>query len=374
MTERAVDAARDLKPTISALVADASPDEPLSDEIVGLLVDADLHAVMTPRDVGGLELSLVDCLDVFTELSWADGSTGWCAMANAATIGFFGAWAGDSFADELFADGVPLAAGQFAPNGTSTPDGDGYVVTGDYQFGSGVNHSSWVGAGTLTVAPEGEDTTILFALMPRDRVRLMGNWDVLGLERTASYDYEVRDVYVPADATFDFFAPVRRRGGPVYDLGVLPLTAVGHAGFALGTTRRAIDELVDIATTKERLGASAPMRDQERFLIQLADLESRWRATDAWLRGAAAEAEQSTAEGPADLTKATALRQATVFATQEGADIARCAYRLSGTSGLRDGPLSQAFRDLHAGTQHFFAGEAASIDMGRDIMDAGEAT
>lgn len=371
MPSDAVSAARDLKPTIAALAEASDAGEPLSDEIVELVVEADLHAVMTPRDVGGLELPLVDALDVFTELSWGDGSTGWCAMANAATIGFFGAWAGDSFADELFADGVPLAAGQFAPNGTATPDGDGYAVTGDYEFGSGVNHASWVGAGTLTVVPDGEDPSILFVLMKRDDVRLIDNWDVLGLERTASWDYQVRDVHVPEAATFDFFAPVRRRGGPVYDLGVLPLTAIGHAGFALGATRRALDELVAIAGTKERLGASAPLRDQERFLIALADLESRWQAMSSWLRTAAVEAEESAANGTVDLTTANTLRQATVFATQQGAEIARRAYGLAGTSALRAGPLNQAFRDLHAGTQHFFAGESASIDMGRDLMSRG---
>ena len=42
-------------------------------------------------------------------------------MANAATIAFFGAWAPDDFAKTLFADGVPLAAGQFAPNGVAVP-------------------------------------------------------------------------------------------------------------------------------------------------------------------------------------------------------------------------------------------------------------
>ena len=57
------------------------------------------------------------------------------------------AWAPDDFAKTLFADGVPLAAGQFAPNGVATPDGDGYRITGNYHFGSGVRHSAWVGAG-----------------------------------------------------------------------------------------------------------------------------------------------------------------------------------------------------------------------------------
>ena len=57
----------------------------------------------------------------------------------------------------MFADGVPLSAGQFAPNGTATPDGDGYRLNGRYSFGSGINHAHWAGAGVLTEEPEGAD-------------------------------------------------------------------------------------------------------------------------------------------------------------------------------------------------------------------------
>ena len=149
--------------------ARAAGSEPVPQATVDLLADAGLHGVMTPQAVGGLEASIVDAIDVFAEIARADGSAGWCLMANAATICFFGAWAPDDFAKMLFADGVPLAAGQFAPNGIATPDGDGYRITGDYHFGSGVRHSAWVGAGVMTAPPEGTDVQMLFALMPADR-------------------------------------------------------------------------------------------------------------------------------------------------------------------------------------------------------------
>jgi len=362
-----LDIARALNPTLRE-AAEAAPTEPLSAEAVRLVTDAGLHRISTPREVGGLELPLEEQMDVLAEVARADGSAGWCLLANAVTIAFFGAWCGDSFAERLFADGVPLAAGQFAPNGVAVPDGDGYRVTGDYQFGSGINHSSWVGAGTITQEGEGLEPRFLFALMPIEEVELRGNWDVLGLQATASWDYAVRDVWVPDDATFDFFAPVRRRGGPMYDLGVLCLTAVGHAGFALGVTRRAIEELLAVARDKHRMGAAAPLKDRERFVLAVGELESRFRAAEAWVRRAVADAEASALAGAPDPSAVTACRQATVHLTQEGADIARQAYLLAGTTALRDGPLQRAFRDLHAGSQHFFASDAATIDFGRELL------
>ncbi len=365
---RALDAARDLRLTLAALADTADRTKPLGHEIVDHLVEAELHALMAPREVGGLEAPLTEALEVYRELSWADGSTGWCAMASATTIAFFGAWASDEAASTIFANGVPLTAGQFAPNGTAKPDGDGYVVNGEYQFGSGIDHAHWVGAGTITVVAPGESPALRFVLMPADAVQPTGNWDVLGLEPTASWDYSVRDVWVPEGATFDFFAPVRHRGGPSFDLGVLALTAVGHAGFALGITRRAIDELVAVARGKLRLGASQVLAEQDRFLVDLATLESRYRAMDAWMTATVAEAEAAAMAGAVTPALLNTLRQATVFVTHQGADIVRTAYLRAGSGALRAGPLNRAFRDIHAGTQHFFASDAATLDMGRDLM------
>jgi alkylation response protein AidB-like acyl-CoA dehydrogenase len=332
-----------------------------------------LPGVLTPREVGGSELALADAADVFAELAYADGSAGWCLMASATVTAFFGAWATDDFARECFASGVPLAAGQFAPNGRATRDGDGWRIDGDYQFGSGIVHAAWVGAGVLTQPADGANPDFLLALFPARCATRKGNWDVLGLRATASEDYAVRGVHVPDGATFDFFAPVRHRGGPVYDIGVLGLTAVGHCGFALGVSRRAVDELARVATgAKHRMGAASPLRDSERFLHELGTLEGRLRAASAWVHEAFADAQRAAEAGAVTAHHVNVVRQATVHATQEGADIARQAYLLAGTTALRDGPLQRCFRDLHAGTQHFFASPAAAQDLARDVLAANE--
>jgi alkylation response protein AidB-like acyl-CoA dehydrogenase len=154
----------------------------------------------------------------------------------------------------------------------------------------------------------------------------------------------------------------------MYDLGVLCLTAMGHAGFALGVTRRAIDELVEVSRTKHRMGAAVPLKESERFAHSVGLLESRYRAAEAWIRRAVADAEASAVAGEPDLAAITAVRQASVFVSQEGADIARQAYLLAGTTALRNGPLQRCFRDLHAASQHFFASDAATLDLGRELL------
>jgi alkylation response protein AidB-like acyl-CoA dehydrogenase len=365
-------AARELRSTIDANAVKAAG-SPVPPETVDALRKVGLFGAMTPRELGGAELSLVDAIDVFAEVARADGSAGWCLIAGASAAAYFGAYCESEFVDELFAAGVPLVAGQFAPNGTGVPEDGGYRISGSYQFGSGIHYAEWVGAGFLVHPPEGSDAPAryLFGVVPKNMVELRGNWDVLGLDATASFDYAIQDAWVPEGATFLFAAPTRRRGGPVYELGVIAQTAAGHAGFAMGVTRRALDELAAIARTKVRVGAGSFLKDDERFLHALGTLESRYLSSCAWVRETFEAIERTAVEtSRLDPRENNAVRQATVHVTQEGADIVRQAYLLAGTTALRDGPLQRCFRDIHAGSQHFFASPASTLDYARDRMAA----
>jgi len=365
-------AARELRSTIDANAAKAG-NEPVPPGTVDALRQAGLFGVMTPRALGGAELPLLDAIDVFAEVARADGSAGWCLMAGASAAGYFGAYGGDDFVAAMFADGVPLVAGQFAPNGSGVATEAGYRVTGSYQFGSGIHYAEWVGAGFLVQPPPGSDAPprYLFGVVPRSEVELRGNWDVLGLAATASWDYGIEDAFVPEGATFLFAAPTRRRGGRLYELGVIAQTAAGHAGFAEGVTRRALDELATLARTKVRMGAGAFLKDDERFLHALGTLESRFHSARSWMRESFAQIEATAvATGRLDPRENNRVRQATVHLTQEGADIVRQAYLLAGTTALRAGALQRCFRDIHAGSQHFFASPASTLDYARDLMAA----
>ncbi len=371
MTNPYLEAARELRTRIDANAVEAGNEFVPSDTIDAMQSEG-LFGVMTPKAVGGAELPISDVLDVYTELARADGSAGWCLMAGASTVAYFGAYNPDSFVDRLFADGIPLCAGQFAPNGTAVRGAGGYTITGNYSFGSGIHYANWVGSGFIVPPEEGSDAPAqyLFALVEKEDVELRGNWKVLGLQSTASLDYNLDAVFVPEDATFLFAAPTRYRGGPIYELGVISLTAIGHAGFAMGVTRRALDELASVAKTKVRMGSADFLKDNERFLHALGALESRYRAACSWVYQAFDELERGAIETEKfDAKTSVQVRQATVFVTQEGADICREAYLLAGTTALRDGALQRCFRDIHAGSQHFFASPVSTLEFGRGLMD-----
>jgi alkylation response protein AidB-like acyl-CoA dehydrogenase len=335
-----------------------------------LIADAGLNAISVPKEVGGNELPLLEVVDVWSELARADGSIGWVAFAMDSALAYFGAYLPDAGIADLVADGLPMLAGQFAPNGTGTADGDDWVVDGSYQFGSGLRVATLAGCGFFATPADGGDAGYRFGVLPIDQAQVQGNWDVLGLRATQSVDYTVSGVRIPDRHTFDFFAPVRHRGTAMHHLGVLPLTAVGHAAWALGVTRRVLDEL-RLAASRTRMGAPSSIAESDHGLITIARLESKWAAGRAWVRETC---EQAVAECEASgdflsVPTSNLVRQACVHVNQTGVDIAEEAYRLAGTVALRDGGLQRAFRDLHAGGQHFFASNAASIDWAKTLLE-----
>ncbi len=290
-------------------------------------------------------------------------------MANATTTCFAAIYTGDEAVEAIFgsadADGSahpqPVLAGMLGPMGQAVRVTDGFEVSGSYQFASGSGHSSWIGAGTTEMV-DGEPAVselglpaMRVAFVPRDQVTFLGNWDVLGLRGTGSYDYRLDRVPVPEAFTFLLLEATRQRGGPVYDIGLFGLTAIGHAAFALGVGRRALDEIVVVARSKQRLGAE-PIADQQLFQHDFAMHDAALGAARAYTFEAFTQAEAAARhDGAPSVIQGQRMRQATTYATRVAADAARFAYTWAGSSALRNpSAIQRCLRDLSAGTQHLY--------------------
>lgn len=352
----------------------------LTQPVVDALHDAGLFRLMTPRDLGGEEADLATVLAVYEEVTRADASTGWSLLANATTTGFAGAFLGDRAVKAMFGgDADPVHAGQFAPRGTSVACDGGYVVSGRYSFGSGCAHAGWMGGGTIELDEQGTPVisergipVIRAFFVPAAGVELLGNWDVMGLCGTGSYDYAVPEQTVDESFTFRLVEDEPQRGGPLYRLGVLGLTAAGHAAFALGVGKRALEELLTIVAGKQRLGATIPLREQQLFRHELGMHDAALRAARALVFEAFDDA-QSTLERGDDATplQRQRLRQATTYATRVAVDVVRFAYTAAGTDALRPSVLQRCFRDMHAATQHIFVDPDTMTETGRLLVDEG---
>ena len=223
--------------------------------VVDALRDAGVFHLLVPRTVGGAEIEPLTFLRVVEEVSYADGSAGWCTMIGG-SYGTFGGMLPPEGAREIFGDPATISAGNFRPDkGVAEAVDGGYRVSGCWELASGSSHARWYIAGAMLVhdgAPlMGADGRPLMRefFFPASEARVIDTWDSTGLRGTASHDYEVRDVFVPEHRTLWFQEPPSERGA-LYRMPPVAMFATFIAAVQLGIARHAIDAFVELATTK----------------------------------------------------------------------------------------------------------------------------
>jgi len=364
---------RALGPMIDAAAAGDEAITELSPKVVGALDEAGVFALMVPREVGGGEAHPLELIDVIAELAYWDGSAGWYAHAVMTGGSVAGAFLGDRAVEAIFPGGRFLhAAGQAAPTGKAERVGDSYRISGRYSFGSGSPNAQWIVGGYLLhedgkpVLGEQGQPVMLIGLAPREKVNFLGNWNVLGLRGTGSYDFEVPEQLLHEDFFHDTAGPREPRGGALYRMGFMALPCISHGGFALGAARRMLDEWLKFARSKPRekgRPASEMQTFQRDFAMATAELhaaEAYMKQTFSRLFDAAGAGRPITTEMQLDGRLATS--HALIVATR----IAQAAYTASTTHGLRNGSTIQRyFRDINAGNAHFLTAEQSVIDAGK---------
>jgi alkylation response protein AidB-like acyl-CoA dehydrogenase len=380
--DAAFEALMDRTVGLRELVAEEAPKSEagrtLSQPIVDALWSTGLMQCLNPVEAGGLGLRFEQIVDLWQELAWQDASLGWIGIANLPSSGFAAAYLEDEGFDEVFTrnDHRVTVAGQFAPNGRGEAVDGGYRLEGQWNFGSGTGHSEYVVGGfmpTVDGVPriaENGLPEMRVALMPRADVRFTDGWHVQGLKGTGSYDYECRDVFVPIHRTFELFTRERKRGGPLFDLGVMPLTGAGHAAWALGVARAALDDLVALAQSKVRMGDMTTLAHKPTFQRNLAHHEGMWRAARRLVWDTCKELGDSISAGePLTQQQRTDVRLAATYATEACREVVTFAHLAAGTSSIREGSrLERGFRDMLTGTQHAFISEKIYIDVGELLV------
>ncbi|MCV7381317.1 acyl-CoA dehydrogenase [Mycobacterium alsense] len=372
--DRVVSLARGMRDLVRAEAAESERARTLTPAIVDEMWACGLMSAFNPVAAGGVEPSFAQMIETWIEMAWQDGSFGWIGIANLPSSFAAATYLpDDGFAEVFTAHGNRVTlGGQFFPNGQGTVVEGGYVVSGSWNFGSGTGHSEYIAAGFFPM-DNGEMRWISegfpemrVAVVPRDQISLDDGWFVQGLKGTGSYDYNAREVFVPDGRTFELFVREPYRGSsPATRMGLMPVTAAGHASWALGVSKSMLDDVQELAATKFRMSDMAALASRPTFQKGLAHHRAAWRAARLLVLDAFTTAEAAVAEGH-DLTPALRadMRVAAVFATDTARACAEWAHLVAGTSSIREGSrLERAFRDIYTGTQHAFISEKVAIDV-----------
>ena len=351
----------------------------LAPELVGELWSSGLMQWMNPREAGGQEPSFREMIDTWQEMATQDGSFGWIGIANLPSAAFAAAYLPEAgFAEVFGAHGNHVTlGGQFAPNGLGTRVEGGYRVSGAWNFGSGTGHSEYVVAGFIPMVdgqmPMADNglPEMFVAVLPREEITFTDGWHVQGLKGTGSYDYNLQEVFVPDHRVFPLFTRAPVRGESVaYRFGIMPVTAAGHAAWALGVARSCLDDVRELAQSKIRMGDMTTLAHKPTFQRGLAHHEGMWRAARLLVTDTFGRLEDAVAAG-AEVTPAmrAEMRVAATYATEACREVVQWAHLSAGTTAIREGSrLERAFRDMYTGTQHAFISEKTYIDAAQVML------
>jgi len=345
----------------------------LAPEAVQALRDNGLFKLKLCAELGGAEADPLTEMLVLEAIAYHDFTSGWCAMVGATSLAGLGAFLPTAGLAQVFKDGhVPTASISVFPAGRATREGEGYRVSGRWRFNSGIRHAEWVIGGSLIeggAGNGGKPQAILIA-MPKQDVTLYDNWTTAsGLRGTGSGDCSVEKLYVPRDLTFswDLMNPKPLRGGPSYLMPPFAYVAKEHGSVAIGGARRALDELITIATTTRGTFRASKLDERQvvhRFIGE-ADLKLRSARALMHERYAALFDKLLAGQRP-DAADIADVRAIAVHATDVAVWIATQAYHFAGNTGLHHPHvIGRLLRDLNTAGIHQVMSDTAYENHGK---------
>ena len=228
--------------------------------------DANLWYMLKPRKFGGPELS-PDCMyDVAAELARGDGSAAWIFSLMSIHDLFMAYYPLE--AQQEYWSKPTLSSSSFTPGGKATAVSGGFRVSGRWMFSSGIDHADWVLLGAVCgmISTDPPIPDMRFFMFPRTDVKIINDWQVMGLRGTGSKSCTVEDVFVPAHRMLALAAISEGtspgsliHSSPLYRAPVWSIFPFSISASASGIARGAFDTFIDEMKSRETHFDHTPM-------------------------------------------------------------------------------------------------------------------
>lgn len=373
----------DLRELIEGEAAKAENAEIMSSIVAEAMREQGLFWLLVPRTLGGHDTALIPFIEMVEELASSDTSTAWSMMANSVATTVAANYCTDDHVARMFGGPrLPVMAASYAPTGKAVRHGDHYVGSGRYGFGSGISHADWISAALVVHeggAPVMERAGGLYelrprvvgAFLPRDRVNILGNWNVVGLNATGSFDYEFPEQEIPVDWTFNQYWTEPQRASRSATLGTLAVVCAGHTAVLLGTARRSLHEAARLASQRKRLFSSDCIATTPTFKYDFVRNEAQFRAARAltmeFFREADAAAESGEALTDRQLQR---MRQITTWVHGVCKDVVNFAFGSVSSSIRTPSVLGRNMVDAAVGTQHIIVSQMSLFDTAPTVIES----
>jgi alkylation response protein AidB-like acyl-CoA dehydrogenase len=365
---------RKIGPTLEANAEENDKLGRLNEDTFAALKPLRMSHIFAGEEIGGAQFSPTHGLQLLEAITYHSGAAGWVSMVHACIGAMSAAFLPDSAIARLFAPGTENRfSGQGTPTGMLREVEGGYLLTGKWAYASGIHHATFTHTAALLDDGTGKpakddfgDAIVLCAHAPVEDYELMGNWDVLGLSATGSIDYAAKDVFIPADMVFPILTAKPHRQKEFFSLGVVGLAAIGHSGWAIGASRRILDEMAGLARAKT--GRPGLIGESEKFWFDFGRAEARVRAARAFLFEVWRGVEASVEGGDNVSTRQISLVHLAKSEVHEaGVEACQFVYRAAGGASLRRGIIQRIYREMMTAANHFTINPSVVASAGRDI-------
>lgn len=347
-------AARACADLAKSLAVDIETMRALPPALVEQLTKGQLLRSGVPISLGGPEAPPAVSLETAEAVARGDASAGWC-VSIAVTSSLLSAYLPQQGAEEIFTDPATAAAGVWAPRGKGVQVDGGVVLSGQWPFCSGIPHADWLFAGFVL----GDQLRV--AAIPKTDLTVLDTWNTNGLRGTGSHDCVAKDVFVPDHRVFSVVNGPPSGATPLHRFPLFGYFALSIAAAALGNARGAIDDLLELATTKKSLGSSRTLAERPQTQATVAASEAALRAARVLMYQSIEDAWQAAqSEQPVSESLRLGLRLAATHVVRTAAEVTTAMYELGGGAAIyKSSPLERRFRDAHTATAHFQVNQAS---------------
>ena len=315
-----------------------------------------------PRRWGGMELPFVALFDIPAEVSRGCASTGW-NVANLGVHHWMLALYDERAQEEVWGpnpDAI-IPSGIAYPQGRGRRVDSGFVISGHWNFSSGVDPGDW---NMLAVLIRDGDRVVdhRMCLVPKGEYEIVDDWHVLGMRSTGSKSVRATDVFVPEHRALSMylarggkeFPGARVNPNPLYQV---PLSALGShclAGAGVGNAQAALDLTIELIKERSTNYTAMRMRDFQAVQLRVSRAGAMLDAARLTIRADCLDAERIAHEGRAPtLDEKLRFKRNVAYAMERCTEAVDILHTLAGANGIYDRyPIQRLFRDQHALAAH----------------------
>jgi alkylation response protein AidB-like acyl-CoA dehydrogenase len=357
-----VRAAAAMQPVLRDYHQEIEREQRLPKPLVEQLRAAGFYRMVIPRALGGLQVDPLTYCRVVELLAEGVGSVGWNIANNSigqlVTLGL-----PDEGVQEIYgsrADTI-MAGTAVQGGGQAVPVDGGYRVNGHWTFGSGCQESAWM-LGSFQIldgdqprrSPAG-GSLYWRGVFRRDEAEVVpGSWDVAGLRGTGSFDWVVKDVFLPerrsmVHAGVPLDNQWSRWPGVTYALPAPCWVGPHHSSVITGIARAGIEAFIQLAVEKTPRGRTGMLCENPQVQEAVGRADAVLDAGRNYRSTMIAQLWNTIAGGSeTTLEQRARCRLASTYAADSARQAMDMVYRWGGsTSFKRQTRLAECWRDLH---------------------------